>query len=75
MFPDERTPDLLFNGVRFAELPVLSIRVTKNNTILCLSSFDGKFFKMTWLMLSSFILLPVVICSRILHCLFFPDIV
>lgn len=43
MFIDERTPDLLFNGVRFADLPIVSIRVTKNNTIVSLADPKGTF--------------------------------
>ncbi|XP_065224153.1 small ribosomal subunit protein uS11m [Planococcus citri] len=42
MFIDERTPDLLFNGVRWAEIPICNIHVTKNNTIINVSNFQGK---------------------------------
>ncbi|KAK3875054.1 hypothetical protein Pcinc_020041 [Petrolisthes cinctipes] len=40
MFPDEDTPNLLCDGVRFADLPILHARVSKNNTMLTLT--DGK---------------------------------
>jgi len=40
MFPDETTPDLLFDGVRFADLPILHIKTSKNNTIMAIT--DGK---------------------------------
>ncbi|GBM99350.1 28S ribosomal protein S11, mitochondrial [Araneus ventricosus] len=40
-FPDENTPDTLFNGVRFADLPIVHIRVSKNNTIYMLTDSKG----------------------------------
>ncbi|XP_068218495.1 uncharacterized protein mRpS11 [Palaemon carinicauda] len=42
MFPDENTPDLLFDGVRFAELPILHVKVSKNNTIMTLTDAKGE---------------------------------
>jgi len=34
MFPDHTTPDRLFNGVRFADIPICKIKTTPNNTII-----------------------------------------
>lgn len=42
MFPDRNTPDRLFNDVPFKELPICHIRVSKNNTIVAFSDFEGK---------------------------------
>ncbi|KAI5709802.1 hypothetical protein M8J75_003403 [Diaphorina citri] len=41
IFPDENTPDLIFDGLKFKNLPIMNIRVTKNNTILSLSDAKG----------------------------------
>ncbi|KAK9696788.1 Ribosomal protein S11 [Popillia japonica] len=41
VFPDADTPNRLFKGVAFKELPVFNIRVTPNNTILCLTDAKG----------------------------------
>ena len=41
-FPDEDTPNRLFNGVPFKDIPILYIRVTKNNTHLTLADVKGK---------------------------------
>lgn len=43
MFIDERTPELLFNGVPFNQIPVCSIKVTKNNTMVHLADHESKF--------------------------------
>uniref|UniRef100_A0A1B6G247 28S ribosomal protein S11, mitochondrial n=1 Tax=Cuerna arida TaxID=1464854 RepID=A0A1B6G247_9HEMI len=40
MFPTEETPDTLFRGIPFKEVPIVNIRVSRNNTIFSLS--DGK---------------------------------
>ncbi|GIY30206.1 28S ribosomal protein S11, mitochondrial [Caerostris darwini] len=40
-FPDENTKNVLFNGIRFADLPIVHIRVTKNNTIYMLTDAEG----------------------------------
>ncbi|GFQ95545.1 28S ribosomal protein S11, mitochondrial [Trichonephila clavata] len=40
-FPDENTDNMLFNGVRFADLPIVHIRVSKNNTIYMLTDAKG----------------------------------
>ncbi|XP_045602865.1 small ribosomal subunit protein uS11m [Procambarus clarkii] len=41
MFPDENTPDLIFDGVRFADLPILHAKFSKNNTLLILTDAKG----------------------------------
>ncbi|KAK8724197.1 hypothetical protein OTU49_011265 [Cherax quadricarinatus] len=41
MFPDENTSDLLFDGVRFADLPIIHAKFSKNNTLLCLTDAQG----------------------------------
>lgn len=40
-FPDIGLPDRLFDGIPFKELPVVAIKVTKNNTILTLNRASG----------------------------------
>lgn len=40
-FPTEETYDQLFNGIPFKNVPVCSIRVSKNNTIFALCQMDG----------------------------------
>nr|CAG4638747.1 EOG090X0DZ9 [Cyclestheria hislopi] len=42
VFVDEKTPDLLFEGVRFADLPICNITATPNNTIITLTTATGK---------------------------------
>ena len=34
MFPTEETPNSLFNGIRFADIPICHIKTTPNNTII-----------------------------------------
>ncbi|XP_027216563.2 small ribosomal subunit protein uS11 [Penaeus vannamei] len=41
MFPDENTPDLLIDGVRFADLPILHVKISKNNTVMSLTNAKG----------------------------------
>uniref|UniRef100_T1J6Q2 Ribosomal protein S11 n=1 Tax=Strigamia maritima TaxID=126957 RepID=T1J6Q2_STRMM len=41
MYPDENTPNLMFNGIRFAELPICHIKATKNNTLMTLTDRLG----------------------------------
>ncbi|XP_050732183.1 28S ribosomal protein S11, mitochondrial-like [Eriocheir sinensis] len=41
LFPDEKTPDLLFDGVRFADLPIIHARFSKNNTLLTVTDAKG----------------------------------
>jgi len=40
--PDENTPFELYDGVMFSELPILHIKVSKNNTLMTLTTHDGK---------------------------------
>lgn len=42
MFPDENTPDLLIDGVRFADLPILHVKISKNNTVMSLTNAKGR---------------------------------
>lgn len=42
LFPDENTPDMLVDGVKFSDLSVINIKVTKNNTILNVTDSKGK---------------------------------
>ncbi|KAK9508566.1 hypothetical protein O3M35_006099 [Rhynocoris fuscipes] len=37
MFPTEKTPNMLFNGIQFSKIPVCNIKVTKNNTLISLN--------------------------------------
>ena len=41
IFPDENTPNMLFQGVPFKDLPIVHIRVTKNNTVMSLTNSTG----------------------------------
>lgn len=41
IFPDERTPNRIFNGILYTELPIVNIKVTKNNTIMTLTDPKG----------------------------------
>uniref|UniRef100_A0A6P7H7J6 28S ribosomal protein S11, mitochondrial n=1 Tax=Diabrotica virgifera virgifera TaxID=50390 RepID=A0A6P7H7J6_DIAVI len=41
LFPTIDTPNKLFNGIPFKDLPIFNIRVTRNNTILCLTDAKG----------------------------------
>ncbi|KAJ3637611.1 hypothetical protein MTP99_001055 [Tenebrio molitor] len=41
LFPDEDTPNRLFNGVPFKNLPIMNIRVSPNNTIISMSDDKG----------------------------------
>lgn len=41
LFPDENTPNRLFNGVPFKDLPIMNIRVSPNNTIIGLTNSKG----------------------------------
>ncbi|XP_077556706.1 mitochondrial ribosomal protein S11 [Haemaphysalis longicornis] len=42
MFPDEDTPNLLFDGVRFQDLPICHIKCSLNNTLMTLTDSSGK---------------------------------
>ncbi|KAK4884840.1 hypothetical protein RN001_001111 [Aquatica leii] len=41
LFPDLDTPNKLFNGIPYKELPIFNVRVSKNNTILTMSDSKG----------------------------------
>ncbi|KAJ8678862.1 hypothetical protein QAD02_014649 [Eretmocerus hayati] len=41
IFPDVHTPDRLFDGIPYKELPIINIKACKNNTILSLTDFKG----------------------------------
>ncbi|XP_067119450.1 small ribosomal subunit protein uS11 [Centruroides vittatus] len=43
IFPDENTPNLIFGDTLYSELPIIYIKVTKNNTIMTLTDYKGKF--------------------------------
>lgn len=52
LFPDETLPDKIFNGTAFQELPIISIRTSKNNTIMSLTNAEGKLLidlHLTWI--------------------------
>ncbi|XP_063226224.1 small ribosomal subunit protein uS11m isoform X2 [Bacillus rossius redtenbacheri] len=42
MFPDERTPNLLFGGIPFKDLPICNIRASPNNTIFTITNHKGE---------------------------------
>lgn len=42
MFPDQNTPNLLFGGVKFLDVPICHIKSSRNNTILQVTKPDGK---------------------------------
>lgn len=42
MFPDEKTADLLFDGERFADLPIIHVSVSKNNTLMSIANAQGE---------------------------------
>jgi len=48
IFPDEDTPNRLFDGIRFADLPICNIKATPNNTIMTLTSASGKLTIKLW---------------------------
>ncbi|RXG72933.1 hypothetical protein Avbf_03379 [Armadillidium vulgare] len=41
LFPDEETPNQLYNGVKFSDLPIVHIKVSRNNTIMTVSDAKG----------------------------------
>lgn len=41
-FPDGNLPNQLFNNIAFKNLPIIHIKVTKNNTIVNCSDSEGK---------------------------------
>ncbi|XP_032685769.1 30S ribosomal protein S11 isoform X1 [Odontomachus brunneus] len=42
LFPDEDTPNRLFNGVPYKELHIINIKSTPNNTIMNFTDYKGK---------------------------------
>nr|XP_023012316.1 uncharacterized protein LOC111502462 [Leptinotarsa decemlineata] len=42
-FPTFDTPNRIFNGIAFKNLPIFNIRVSPNNTIVCLTDAKGNF--------------------------------
>jgi len=42
MFPDVNTPNMLFGGVKFSDIPICHIKSSKNNTILHLTKPNGE---------------------------------
>ncbi|KAH9369660.1 hypothetical protein HPB48_007627 [Haemaphysalis longicornis] len=62
MFPDEDTPNLLFDGVRFQDLPICHIKCSLNNTLMTLTDSSGVS------MLSCYFLTPCV-CRHWCVCL------
>lgn len=45
MFPDMNTPNMLFGGVKFSDVPICHIKSSRNNTILHVTKVNGKFLK------------------------------
>lgn len=41
MFPDENTPNRIFHGVAFKDLPICHVKTTKNNTIISVCDAAG----------------------------------
>ena len=37
MFPDEDTPNKLFNNIPFSQIPICNIKISKNNTIISIT--------------------------------------
>jgi len=42
MFPDMNTPNLIFGGVKFLDVPICHIKSSRNNTILQVTKPDGE---------------------------------
>ncbi|XP_046823147.1 30S ribosomal protein S11 [Vespa crabro] len=42
LFPEEDTPNWIFKGIPYKELPIVNIKATHNNTILSLTDYQGK---------------------------------
>ncbi|CAD6204050.1 GSCOCG00009865001-RA-CDS [Cotesia congregata] len=47
LFPDMNTPNTLFNGIPYKEIPIVNIKCSPNNTMMCLTDYKGslKMFK------------------------------
>ena len=43
LFPDVNTPNRLFDGIPYRQLPVINIKACKNNTIMNLTDYKGAF--------------------------------
>jgi len=50
MLPDMNTPNMLFGGVKFSDIPICHIKSSKNNTILQVTKVNGKFLFCTFYM-------------------------
>jgi small subunit ribosomal protein S11 len=42
MFPDVNTPNMIFGGIKFSDVPVCHIKSSRNNTILHLTKANGE---------------------------------
>ncbi|XP_060863014.1 small ribosomal subunit protein uS11m [Metopolophium dirhodum] len=42
MFPDINTPNMLFGGVKFSDVPICHIKSSRNNTILHVTKVNGE---------------------------------
>jgi len=42
MFPDINTPNMVFGGVKFSDVPICHIKSSRNNTILHVTKVNGK---------------------------------
>uniref|UniRef100_A0A224YZ95 Small subunit ribosomal protein S11 n=1 Tax=Rhipicephalus zambeziensis TaxID=60191 RepID=A0A224YZ95_9ACAR len=42
MFPDEDTPNMMFDGIPFRDLPICHIKCSLNNTLMTLTDSSGK---------------------------------
>ena len=54
-FPDETTADTLFNGIKFKNLPYITIRCTYNHTRFWINSADGRMLYYTSPKLNGFL--------------------
>ncbi|CAG9860488.1 unnamed protein product [Phyllotreta striolata] len=43
LFPTAETPNKLFNGIPFKDIPIFHIKVSKNNTLIALTDAKGDF--------------------------------
>jgi len=41
-YPDEDTPNQIFNGIKFSDIPICYVKVSKNNTIIQLNDSKGQ---------------------------------
>lgn len=41
LFPDEGTPNRLYDGIRYADLPICNIKASPNNTIITITDAAG----------------------------------